>query len=179
MTHSGKKTDLVFLLQSISSLCYLTDVLLCSCFIVHDHDLLPNMTSNWIFNMSNITDATNGAETASPYSAPKFTGWFVWGSYGSMLIFLWSILLTIICIFSFFWPLYYSVLQFSVSNYTILAFSNLSSGLFSLPYHWNIDYFFPISIICNIYQSLQLTVVVKILSKIFFICIAMNIQKNI
>ena len=61
-----------------------------------------------------------------------------------------------------------SVLQFSVSNYTILVFSNLSSGLFSLPYHWNIDNFFPISIICNIYQSLQLTVVVKILSKIFF-----------
>jgi hypothetical protein len=40
--------------------------------------------------------------------------------------------------------------------------------LYILSHFWNIDNFFPISIICNIYQSLQLTVVVKILSKIFF-----------
>jgi hypothetical protein len=138
MTHSGKKTDLVFLLQSISSLCYLTDVLLCSCFIVHDHDLLPNMTSNWIFNMSNITDATNGAKTASPYSAPKFTGWFVWGSYGSMLIFLWSILLTIICIFSFFWPLYYLSFNFP----------------FLITPFWHFQTFLPVCFRCLIIETL-------------------------
>ena len=113
MTHSGKKRISCFYFSQLALSAiniYVTVFLFYRSWSWHD--LLPNMNSNWVYSMSNTTDATNGAETASPYSEPKFTVWFVWGSYGSMLIFLCSILLTIICIFSFFWSLYYLSFNF-------------------------------------------------------------------
>ncbi len=99
---------------------------ICSAFCNHNPGLSSFVTYRLVCNKSNTMGATSGAGTAYPSGTPEFTPGFQWGSCCSIISFLCSVQLIIVCLFSF-------VLSFFFLPITSLLSSNFSSFHRSVP----------------------------------------------